>query len=330
MLTSITAVLLGLVILVWSADRFIFGAAALARNLGIPTMIIGLTIVGFGTSAPELLVSGIAAWQGNSGLAIGNAVGSNIANIGLILGMTALIAPLAITSATLRKEMPLVLGVSVLAYLLVLNGTLGRMDGLILLGGLILVMAWMVRDGLKGRNNGPDPIQGEFEAEIPRAVSTGRAVLWLLIGLVLLLISARALVWGAVNIATALGVSDLVIGLTIVAIGTSLPELAAALMSARRNEPDLVLGNILGSNLFNLLGVLAIPGLIRPAGVPADALWRDFPVMLGLTLLIIVMAFSFRGRPRRINRVEGGVLLALFIGYMTWVYLSLSPAGGAA
>ena len=323
MLASLTAIVLGFAVLIWSADRFIYGAAALSRNLGVSPLLIGLTIVGFGTSAPELLVSAFAAAQGNPGLAIGNAVGSNIANIALILGITALVAPLAVGSRILRREMPLLLVVMVFAGALLLDGDLGRLDGALLLIALAGVMVWVIFDGLRGRKDPGDPMEAEFDAEIPKAVPTHRALIWLVLGLAALLISARVLVWGAVNVAEALGVSDLVIGLTIIAIGTSLPELAASVVSARHGEPDIAIGNVVGSNMFNLLGVMALPGLIHPAAVPGEVLTRDYPVMFILTLLFLLMAFGLRGRIGRVGRPGGLLLVACFVGYMVWLGYSM-------
>jgi cation:H+ antiporter len=319
MLLQVLAVLAGFTVLIWSADRFVTGAAALARNLGIPPLIIGLTIVGFGTSAPEILVSGIASLDGNPGLAIGNAIGSNIANIALILGATALISPLLVGSQTLRRELPLLILVSLAAAGLMVHEGLGRLDGLLLLVGLLAVMGWLVRAGLRAPAG--DRLGEDFAAELPPEMPTARATSWLLIGLLLLLASSRLLVWGAVGIAEALGVSDLVIGLTIVAIGTSLPELATSVISALKKEADIAIGNVIGSNLFNTLAVLAMPALIAPAALPEGVLTRDLPVMLGLTLALFVMSYGFRG-PGRINRVEGGVLLGCFLGYQALLYLS--------
>jgi cation:H+ antiporter len=261
MLLNIAAIIAGFALLVWGAERFVTGAAALARNLGVSPMLIGLTIVGFGTSAPEILVSSISAWQGNPGLAIGNALGSNIANIGLILGVTALIAPLTVRSETLKREYPMLLAVCLVAMLLMLDGDLSRLDGGILILGLIILLYGMVRIA---RADATDPMEKEYEAELPEAMGTGMAVAWFLVGLVTLLLSSRMLVWGAVEIATAMGVSDLVIGLTIVALGTSLPELAAGITSALKNEHDIAIGNIIGSNMYNLLAVLPMPALIAP------------------------------------------------------------------
>jgi len=317
---SIAAMVAGFVLLVWGADRFVLGAAAMARNLGISTLIIGLTIVGFGTSAPEILVSVVASWQGNTGLAIGNALGSNIANIGLVLGVTALVCPICVQSEMLKREFPILLVTMLIALVLMLNGTLDRVDGGILLLGLACMIFWLVRLGM---NNRRDPLRKELEAEIPDQMRMSLAVMWFLIGLAVLLVSSRMLVWGAVNIAQALGVSDTVIGLTIVALGTSLPELAASIMSVLKKEHDLAIGNVVGSNMFNLLAVLSMPGLIRPGAFSPDLLSRDFPVMIGLTLLLFVMAYGFRG-PGHIKRYEGAALLAVYIGYMTLLFLETS------
>jgi cation:H+ antiporter len=319
MLISSIAILVGLVVLVWSADRFISGAAALADNLGVSPMLIGLTVVGFGTSAPEILVSAMASVDGNPGLAIGNAIGSNIANIGLILGVTAIVMPLSVHSSVLRREYPLLLGISIIAFVLMWDGDLSRLDGAVLLTLLFLVLGWMVYTAKTGET---DPIAGEYEAEIPHDTPTRKALLTLSIGLVLLLLSSRLLVWGATQVAVALGVSDLVIGLTIVAIGTSLPELAASITSALKKEDDIAIGNVIGSNLYNLLAVLSIPGLIDPGGFVTEVTTRDLPVMLGMTILLFFMGYGF-GKPGRINRVEGFLLLTCFIGYQAWLFLSL-------
>ncbi|MCG6965534.1 MAG: calcium/sodium antiporter, partial [Chromatiaceae bacterium] len=306
MLLATAAIIFGLGLLVWGADRFVVGAAALAHNLGVPSLLIGLTVVGFGTSAPEILVSVMAALQGNPGIAIGNAIGSNIANIALILGMTALIAPLTVKSDMLRREYPLLLAVSAGTFLLLSDGYLGRTDGVILLIGLVVSMLVLIHLGLRRRDH--DPLAAEIEAEIPIGLSGLAASAWLLIGLTALILSSRILVWGAVEVATALGVSDLVIGLTIVAVGTSLPELAASIMSALKNEPDLAIGNVVGSNIWNMLAVLGVPGLLAPGAIPSAILDRDMLVMLALTLALFVMGRSSRTHGI-INRVEGGLLL---------------------
>ena len=316
MLLAVGSILLGFALLVWGADRFVIGAAALARNLGVPPLLIGLTIVGFGTSAPEILVSAMAAIQGNTGLAVGNAIGSNIANIALILGTTALIAPLMVKSDMLRREYALLLAVSVGTFVLLIDDDLGRIDGVLLLIALALTMLALIRIGQKRRDH--DPLAEEIEAEIPSDLSNLKATVWFVVGLVTLIASSRMLVWGAVEIATALGVSDLLIGLTIVAIGTSLPELAASVMSAIKKEHDLAIGNIVGSNIWNLLAVLGVPGLLAPGGIPAEVAERDMLVMLALTLALFIMG---RGTQTHgiINRTEGGLLLACFIAYQSWL-----------
>jgi cation:H+ antiporter len=323
MLLDLVAIISGFALLIWGADHFINGAAAIARNLGLAPMLIGLTIVGFGTSAPEVLVSTMAALQDNAGLAIGNALGSNIANIGLILGATALFIPLSVNSDTLRREYPILLAISLVALLLMLDGELGRLDGTILLAGLTLVIYGMIRIAKSGRAKS-DPMVAEYAAEIPEAASTGTALFWLLGGLTVLLLGSRILVWGAVNVATAFGVSDLVIGLTIVALGTSLPELAASIASAIKKEHDIAIGNIIGSNMYNLLAVLSVPGLIAPGLFAPEVLTRDLPVMIGLTLAIFVMGFGFGG-PGRINRFEGLALLLCFIAYQGWLFTNADP-----
>jgi cation:H+ antiporter len=319
MLLSSIAIIAGFAILVWGAGRFVAGAAALARNLGVSPMLIGLTIVGFGTSAPEILVSAVASLQGNTGLAIGNALGSNITNIGLILGVTALFAPLRVYSDTLRREYPILLAVSLLSLLLMLNGRLTLLDGIIMLSTLVAVLWFMVHLGR--RSQGGDPLEAELEAELPDVMTTGRAAFLFISGLVLLLASSRMLVWGAVNVATAFGISDLVIGLTIVALGTSLPELAASVIAALRNEHDIAIGNIIGSNIYNLLAVLAMPGLLAPGVFAPEALTRDLPIMIGFTLALFVMGYGFRGGNGRINRLEGVLLVVAFAAYQATLFL---------
>ena len=310
----------GFVLLTWSADRFVVGASALAYNLNVSPLIIGLTIVSLGTSAPEILVSAVASLQGNGGLAIGNALGSNIINIALILGVTALIVPLKVHSSIVRREMPVLIGVMLLGLMLLLDGRLGQLDGIVLLSGMALMLLWMTRIGKKEKSS-HDPISEEFADEVPTNLSMSRAGFWIVVGGLCLLGSSKLLVWGAVAIAHAMGVSDLIIGLTIVAMGTSLPELAASVMSALKNEHDIAIGNVIGSNIFNLLAVLGLPGLLNPGPFDAIVLTRDYPVMLGLTVLFFIMAYGFRG-PGRINRFEGALLVLAFVGYQTLLYFS--------
>lgn len=314
---SIAALAGGFVVLVIGADRFVAGAAAIARNFGVSPLIVGLTIVAMGTAAPEMIVAAIAAWNGNPGIAIGNALGSNITNVALVIGATAIVAPLTVHSRVIRRELPLLIVIMVAVGGLMLDVELGYIDGVMLALGMVLLVTWIVWLGLRTRG---DPVAGEFAAEVA-PMSTARAAFWFIAGLALLLGGARVLVWGAVNVATSLGVSDEVIGLSIVAVGTSLPELAASITSALRKEDDIAVGNVVGSNMFNLLGVMAMPGLIAPGPFAAGLLWRDLPIALMLTLAFFAMATGyFTGRGGRINRVEGIVLVAAFISYMVFLY----------
>ncbi|MDX1433325.1 MAG: calcium/sodium antiporter [Gammaproteobacteria bacterium] len=319
MLLYCVVLVAGLGLLVWSADRFVFGASATSRNLGVPPIVIGLTVVGVGTSAPEILVSAMAAADGNPGLAIGNALGSNIANIGLVLGATALVSPIAVRSRSLRLEFPVMFAVMLLAWLLLADGRLGVRDGWLLVAAFVALLALSVWIGLTARPN--DPIAREMSAEVPLGTPAWRALLWLAVGLALLLASSRLVVWAGVGIARALEVSDLLIGLTIVAIGTSLPELAASLTSVIKKEPDIAVGNVIGSNMFNLLPVLALPGLIAPGEVPPEALQRDFPVMVAISIALLITVFAWRG-PSRIDRWEGAMMLLAFLAYQVLLYFS--------
>ncbi|PTY38091.1 calcium/sodium antiporter [Saccharospirillum sp. MSK14-1] len=314
------AIVAGLALLVWSADRFVLGASVTARYLGWSPLIIGMVVVGFGTSAPELTVSALAAWQGQSGLALGNAVGSNITNIALILGVTALISPIAVQSRVLRIELPVLVAVTLLTLGLLLDGVIDRKDALALLLVFAALIGWMLWQA--GRTP-EDPLADVVNQDLAQQqLPVGRAVFWLVVGLVVLVLSSRLLVWGAVSVATRLGVSDLVIGLTIVAIGTSLPELASSILAARRGEHDLALGNVLGSNLFNILAVLGLAGLIRPLQAEPVLLSRDAIVLVALTLALFLLGMGRRGKAGRINRWEGSLLLAVFVGYTLWLVVS--------
>ncbi len=308
----IVAILAGFAILLWGADRFVDGAANIATNFNVSPLIIGLTIVGFGTSAPEMLVSALASFDGAPALGIGNALGSNIANIGLVLGVTILVTPLTVNSAVLRREFPMLAFVMALSLLLMWDQFLGRVDGIILFSGFILTLFGMTVLAINSSKE--DKTNQEFEQEFSKpSMSTAKAILFFLVGLAALLIGSKALVYGATGIAHLLGVSDLVIGLTIVAIGTSLPELAASVISALKNEHDIAIGNILGSNIFNLLAVLAMPGLIAPSVVSSEMLYRDFSVMVGLFVLLFI--FSSTGKGGRIGRIAGSLLLLIYIAY---------------
>ncbi|KXJ54702.1 calcium/sodium antiporter [Neptuniibacter pectenicola] len=313
MLYPILALISGLILLVWSADKFVLGAAATAKNFGMSPMLIGLTIVSFGTSAPEILVSFMASTSGAGDLAIGNALGSNIANIALVLGITALIAPLPVKSGVLKKELPLLLGVTILAGVLIFDLHLGQLDGIILLITLGVCLYLFSRF----QKNAPQDALADDEEELP-SLENRKAIFWLIIGLVILACSSKLLVWGASEIAYSLGVSKLVVGLTIVAIGTSLPELAASVASALKNHHDIAIGNVVGSNIFNLVAVMAIPGLIAPIGMDEIVFQRDYVVMLGLTFLLL--AFALWQKPPSISRFEGGILASAYAGYLVLLY----------
>jgi cation:H+ antiporter len=316
MTLAFIAVVFGLALLVWSADRFIEGAAATARHFAMPPLLIGMVVVGFGTSAPEMVVSALAATQGNPGLALGNAYGSNITNIALILGLTALISPIAVHSQVLRKELPILAAVTALAAWQVRDGEINRLDAVVLLGVFFGLMAWTIWQGLQKK---ADAFGSEMQQELEvHAMPIRAALLWLVVGLVLLIVSSRILVWGAVSIAHGFGVSDLVIGLTIVAVGTSLPELASSIIATRRGEHDIALGNVLGSNLFNTLAVVGIAAAIQPMMVEPEVLSRDILVMAALTVSLFIFGYGFRAAGR-VNRVEGALLLACYVGYTAYL-----------
>ncbi len=324
MLLAFVMVFLGLVLLVWSADRFVEGAAAIARYFGVPTLLIGMVVVGFGTSAPELLVSTMASIQGNPGIALGNAYGSNISNIALIIGTTALMCPIVVHSQVLRKELPILIAITALSIWQIRDGNISRGEAVTLLIVFLFVMGWNIRQGMHNRS---DVLVNEVELDIPQGeVSLPKSVVKLVLGLVVLIASSRMLVWGAVEIAESFGVSDLVIGLTIVAIGTSLPELASSIAATKKNEPDIVFGNVLGSNLFNTLAVVGIAGVIQPIFPGQEVFYRDGMVMSGLTLLLFVISFSFRSRsrsrPAKINRIEGALLVSIYVGYLLYLILT--------
>jgi cation:H+ antiporter len=316
MLGNIAEVIFGLLLLIWGADRFVQGAAALARNLGVAPLMIGLTIVAFATSAPEILVSAVAALRGETDLAVGNAIGSNIANIGLVLGTVALIRPIELRSATLRREMPALLAVTLLTIALFLDSALNRVDGFVLLTGLVIVVIWLVRLGL--RSSSTDPLQADFDAEIPRDMKTGVAIMWLLVGIAALLFGAELLVSGAIAIARAVGVSEVVIGITLVALATSLPELAVSIVSAWKGEFGLAIGNIVGSNIFNLLAVVGVAAAIQPAVLPPTVLSLHIFVMVAFTLVLFAMTYEYDGRGA-ISRFEGLALVSAYVAYTAYV-----------
>ncbi len=316
MLGNIGETFVGLVLLIWGADRFVHGAAATARNLGVAPLLIGLTIVAFATSAPEVLVAIVAASRGETDLAVGNAIGSNIANIGLVLGTVAMIRPIEMTSATLRREMPALLAVSLLTVSLFLDSYLSRVDGFVLMTGLLIVMVWLVR--LSIRSSASDSMTAEYEAEIPRDLSMRSAVLWLIVGLAVLLFGAMFMVDGAIEIARALGVTELVIGILLVAVATSLPELAVSLVSALKGEYGLALGNIVGSNTFNSLAVIGIAAIIEPAALPPSVLSLHIFVLVAFTLVLFAMTYDYDDKGH-ISRLEGAALLAAYLAYIGYV-----------
>ncbi len=313
MLLASLALIGGILLLVFSADKFVEGAAVTAKFYGLPPLLIGILVIGFGSSMPEMVISAISAYQGNPGLALGNALGSNIANIALILGVTAIISPIAVGSSVLRRELPfLILLTSIMIILFYYNRRLDRVDAVALIIAFLLVMAWSIFVGLKTKNDQfGDMIEQEFTSPMPLR----QALIYLSLGLIMLVASSRIMVWGGVEIATRLGISDLIIGLTIVAIGTSLPELAASIAAVRKNEHDLALGNVIGSNMFNTSIVVGISGLIAPSELAIEILRRDLPVMVILTMVLFLMCYTFRPGPGRINRWEGFLLLGAYASY---------------
>ncbi|QUM78246.1 calcium/sodium antiporter [Moritella sp. 24] len=319
--TNIIILILGLIGLVISADKFVYGAAGLARNLGISPLIIGLTIVAMGSSAPEMMVAVSASLNGSPNTAIGNAIGSNITNITLVLGLTALLKPLLVGSATIRREIPMVLITTLLAGVVLWDLKLEMYEGVILLLLFFITILTLTILALKRPSN--DPLAEEHNDEVPEGVPTWKAVAWLIFGMIALPVSSSYLVDSAVVIAQHFGMSDLVIGLTIIAIGTSLPELAASITGVLKGEDDLAIGNIIGSNIFNILAVLSLPGILAPGMIDPAIISRDFYYMLGATIVMLLMAMSFRGRPGRINRIEGGILLAGFVAYQFIIFSSI-------
>ncbi len=322
MLISSVMIILGLAILVWSADLFVDGAAGVARSLGMSTLLVGMIVVGFGTSAPEMSVSVLSALQGNPGIALGNAYGSNITNIALILGVTALISPVVIRSQVLKKELPILLMVTVLAYFHLQDGQITRLEAFVELAVLITVFTWMTLQSRKQTAQVDalvDPLKAQVEEAI-QEIKPLKAWTLLIVGLILLVVSSRMLVWGAVNIAHIFGVSDLIIGLTVIAIGTSLPELAASIIAARKGEHDLAVGNIIGSNLFNTLAVVGLAGAIHPMQVPAEVITRDWMLMMLLTVTLFVIGRRQRADGEKsINRFGGTILVVVYISYTVYL-----------
>ena len=310
-------VLCGISLLVWSADRFTDGAAAIARNVGVSPLIVGLTIVAMGSSAPEVFVSIKSALNETPELALGNAIGSNIANVAMVLGISALVVPLKIQSETLKREIPILFGFMVLTLFLMIDLELTLFDGIILLTSLAAYLVWLVRTA-KSNKAEADLMLKEIVSELPDQMPNGRAIFWVVLGLILLQISSNLLVFGATNIALQFNVSHFVIGITIVAVGTSLPELAASVSGVLKGEHELAIGNVIGSNIFNLLAVLGIPGTIQTVNINPAILKFDYALMFGLTIAMSIMAWGRKGKPGEITRLEGGLLLFCFIGYQTY------------
>lgn len=324
MLLAIGAVVLGLLLLVWSADRFVESSAGIALYAGIPPLLIGMVVIGFGTSAPEMLVSAISAMHGKPGLALGNAYGSNIANIALILGVTALIRPINVSSKILAQQLPILFILTLFSGFLLWDLSISRNDASILLTVFGLLLAWTILEGLRRRS---DSLDAQMESKLRAGgISMKSSIFWLFAGLVLLVLSSHVLVWGAVEIAQRIGVSDLVIGLTIVAMGTSLPELASSLVAVYRKEHDIAIGNVIGSNLFNTLAVVGIAGIIHPIQIKLEILYRDFSFMTFLTFSLFAVGYGFGGQGR-INRFEGGILLASYAAYTALLIATSRGAG---
>ncbi|MGO2317545.1 MAG: calcium/sodium antiporter [Vibrio toranzoniae] len=320
MLEAIAFLIIGLGFLVWSADKLVYGAAALARNFGISPLVIGMTILAMGSSAPEMMVSATAALDGKTDTAVGNVIGSNIANIALILGITALIKPLSISSGVIRRELPLMIGVTLLAGAILWDNHLGFYEGVLLFVLFAAFLFAMLQISRSEKKNG-DAFLDEQESEIPQGVSNPKAAMWVVIGLIILPLAADMLVDNAVIIAKYFGMSDLVIGLTIIAVGTSLPELAASLAGVMKGEDDMAVGNLIGSNVFNILAVMGIPGILNPSILSEFVMGRDFWVMLGVSLLLVVMAL---GKSRSVNRIEGSVLIVTFVAYQSYLLMNMS------
>ncbi|HAO16321.1 MAG TPA: calcium/sodium antiporter [Alteromonas macleodii] len=316
MLLASLAILIGLPVLLWSAGKFVGGAASVANHFGVSPLLIGMLIIGFGTSAPEIIVSVFAAIQGNSGIALGNAYGSNIANILLILGLTAIISPIAVKSEIIKKELPVLLGITFFAAWQVWDLNISKDDAFSLLGLFVLLLSWSIYHGMK---DDKDALADEYDEEINSNEGTVKThVMWLIAGLLLLVASSRMLVWGAVEVATFFGVSDTIIGLTVIAIGTSLPELASSLMAVKKGEHDLAIGNVIGSNMFNTLAVVGIAGTIQPMAVGSEFLYRDVMVMFASTIALFIFCIGIK-RQGRLNRLEGGAFVLAYAAYTYWL-----------
>ena len=313
---------LGLVALYLGAKWLVTGATSLALGLGIRPLLVGITIVALATSMPEFVVNLMAAVTGEDGLALGNIIGSNISNIGLILGVSAVVVPLTVAPSILRKEFPIMMGVMILFYVLSYDGLISKIDGALLTTGLVAFISYLIIDN---RRRAPQDTPPTDETAEGTQVKTMRSrILYLLAGMIGLSLGARVMVYAAVNIAESLSISDVVIGLTVVAIGTSLPELAASLACALNKQADMSVGNVLGSNLLNVLFVVGLVSLIRPLQVDASTISMHFPVMLAFSALLLPLAWF----GHKINRLSGALLILAFIGYMGYL-IYLESTGGA-
>lgn len=320
---AFAAILAGFAGLVWSADRFVAGAAAIAKSFGVTPLVIGLTIVSFGTSAPEVMVSINASIRNAGQLAVGNAIGSNIANIALVLGVTLLVSAVPLRKHIIRHELPVLLLVTAVAGALLFDRSLARWESTLFLAALTPVVFYLVKSKRAELTSAEIAEELDDVPGMPRR----RALLWFAVGLVILILSADILVWGAKTTAESFGVSQLVIGLTVIAVGTSLPELAASVMSALKGHHDIAVGNIIGSNIFNLMAVMAIPGVIRPLPLDDAIFYRDYLAMLGVTLLLALtiaakLLFTKSAAGPHMGRVIGAILLILYVGYMALLGLT--------
>lgn len=321
MLINTLTLIAGLIALFFSANKFVTGSASIARNFNLSPLLIGLTIVGFGTTMPEMLISGFASFGQNPDLAIGNALGANIANIGLVLAGTALVKPLVFDSIILKRELPILMIISLVCYFIAFDG-LGRGDSLLLVLMLVIFLFWLIRTAKQGEFEGA--YQKELKTALPDTVTNKKAWIFCIAGLVGLLAASKLVVWAAINVAHLAGVSELIIGATVVALGTSLPELATSVSSVLKKENDLVVGNIIGANIYNLLVVYSLPGLIVPGAAPDGMLMRDFPMMLGLTAVLFFLGKGFGNKPGIINRWEAAILLVAYSSYLWFIYQSVT------
>jgi cation:H+ antiporter len=318
MLLAISAIIFGLVLLTLSADKFVDAASSLASHFGVSPLIIGITVIGFGTSAPEILVSIIAVVEGTPDIAIGNALGSNIANIGLILGVTAFITPIPIAKGLLRREFFLLVIATVILTGCIVDGSLDQIDGITLILVLMAILVFLI----KSHRNTPNKhfIDNNLTAKASEDMTLMSAIVWVFLGLMILIASSKALVWGATYIALGLGVSELIIGLTVIALGTSLPELAASIASLKKGVPDMVIGNVIGSNLFNSLAVTGLPALLTNVNIDSHAVSRDLPVVGGLTVLLLCLSYFPALPTQSLSRVKGALLLFCFVIYQLYLY----------